>query len=282
MVRRTSVRRTVRRGVNRVLLYLAIIAICLISVFPYLWMVLVSLKEKVLVYQPDIWFFKPILENYVSVFQTRDLGSYMVNSAIVAVGNCTIALLAGSFTAYSMARHRFKSKEKLYFFFTFVRILPAVASVIPIYVLAALLGVLDTHWLLIIVYLLFNIPFTVLMMRGFFEEIPVEIEEAARVDGCTTVQALRRVVIPMAMPGLVATAIFCIINAWNEFTYAMMLTTYRASTTPTIVQMFKTVTGIVWGEMSAVGTVSTLPVILFAMLVQKQMVRGLSFGAVKG
>lgn len=282
MTRQTNAARTVRKGLRRTLLYLAILTICLFSVFPYLMMVLVSVKEKVLVYQPNVWFFQPILDNYRTVFQNRGLGSYLINSAIVAVGNAAVSLVAGSLTAYSMARHRFRGKEKLYFFFTFVRILPAVASVIPLYVLAALLGVLDTHWLLIVVYLLFNIPFTVLMMRGFFEEIPVEIEEAALVDGCTTLQALRHVIVPMAMPGLCATAIFCIINSWNEFTYAMMLTTYKASTTPTIVQMFKTVTGIVWGEMSAVGTVSTLPVIIFAMLVQKQMVRGLSFGAVKG
>lgn len=280
--KRLRARRQTIKGVKRTLLYLAIIMVCLISIFPYLWMVLVSFKEKVLVYQPEVWFFRPVVENYISVFQNRGLGSYLINSGIVAACNCAVSLVLGSLTAYSLARHRFKNKERVSFFFTFIRILPAVASVIPIYIIAAVLKVLDTHALLIIVYMLFNVPFTVLMMRGFFEEIPYEIEEAALVDGCTTLQALRLVIVPIAMPGLCATAIFCIINAWNEFTYAMMLTTYKASTTPTIVQMFKTVTGIVWGEMSAVGTVSTLPVIVFAMLVQKQMVRGLSFGAVKG
>lgn len=146
---------------------------------------------------------------------------------------------------------------------------------IPAFVIAGTLGVL------IVVYLLFNVPFTVLMMRGFFEEISWDIEEAAMIDGCSMPQVLCRIVIPLAMPGIVATAIFCIINAWNEFLYAMLLTTFKASTVPTIVQMFKTVTGVIWGEMSAVGTVSTLPVLVFAILVQKHMVRGLSFGAVK-
>lgn len=273
--------RSKKKRIGRIFLMLAIICMCILSIFPYFWMVLVSLKERVLVYQPEVWFFIPTFENYKTIFQIHDLGTYMVNSAIVAVANCVISLVLGSLTAYSLARHSFRRKESFSFFMTFIRILPAVASVIPIFVIAASLQVLDTHGLLIVVYMLFNIPFTVLMMRGFFEEIPREVEEAAMIDGCSTVQALRRVVIPLAMPGIVATAIFCIINAWNEFVYAMQLTTFSASTVPTIVQLFKTVTGVVWGEMSAVGTISTLPVLIFAMLVQKQMVRGLSFGAVK-
>lgn len=272
----------IKKKISRVLLYAAIIAICFIAIFPYLFMVLVSLKEKVLVYKPEVIFFKPTFENFVNVFKTRDLGSYLINSAVIASLNCVISLGLGSLTAYALARYEFRNKEKYALFLTFIRILPAVASVIPIYVIAAAMKILDTHGLLITVYLLFNIPFTVLMMRGFFEEIPAEVEEAARVDGCTTLQTLRKIVIPLAKPGLVATAIFCVINSWNEFLYAMLLTTYKASTTPTIVQMFKTISGVIWGEMSAVGTVATLPVLIFAMFVQKHMVRGLSFGAIKG
>lgn len=275
-------RRKIKKKLSRSLLYIAVIMICVIAVFPYLWMVLVSMKERVLVYDPGVIFFKPTFENYKNVFQTRNLSDYMINSVIVALANCVISLVLGSMAAYALARYEFKNKEKYAMFLTFVRILPAVASVIPVYVIAAALGVIDTHGILITVYLLFNIPFTVLMMRGFFEEIPVELEDAARVDGCTRLQVLWKIVIPLAKPGLVATAIFCLINAWNEFLYAMLLTIYRASTIPTIVQMFKTVSGVIWGEMSAVGTVATLPVLIFAMLVQKHMVRGLSFGAVKG
>jgi multiple sugar transport system permease protein len=266
----------------RWLRYFAILCVCLFSVGPYLWMVIVSLKNKVQIYQPGQWFFAPTIQNYIAVFESRGLLGYMKNSAIIAACNCAVAMVLGSMTAYALARYRFKRRETCSFFLLFVRMLPAVASVIPLYVLASLLGVYDTHALLITVYLLFNIPFTVLMMRGFFEEIPREIEEAAMVDGCTTLKALRKIVIPMAMPGIIATAIFCIINAWNEFTYAMMLTTFRASTTPTIVQMFITVTGTAWGEMAAVGTIATLPVMVFAILVQKHMVRGISFGAIKG
>lgn len=273
--------RTKRKLYVKVLLYFAVILVSFISIFPYLWMVLVSVKERILVYQPQVFFFVPSFDNFVAVFRNHNLDSYMINSAIIAACNCILSLIFGSLTAYSLARHHFKNKERISFFLLFIRILPAVASVIPLFVIAATLKVLDTHFLLIIVYMVFNVPFTVLMMRGFFEEIPRDIEEAAMIDGCSMLQTLRKIVIPLAMPGLVATSIFCIINAWNEFVYAMLMTTFRASTVPTIVQMFKTVTGVVWGEMSAVGTISTLPVIVFAMLVQKQMVRGLSFGAVK-
>ena len=279
-MRRTLSRRA-RKRIGSTALFLGIVVMCLISVFPYLWMVLVSVKDKVLVYQPGTWLFKPNFENYQVIFKKHHLEAYMINSAIVAAANCLISLVLGCLTAYSLARHRFRHKEKFAFFMTFIRILPAVASVIPAFVIAASLRVLDTHGVLIVVYMLFNSPFTVLMMRGFFEEIPREVEEAAMIDGCSVPQVLLKIVIPLAMPGIVATAIFCIINAWNEFLYAMLLTTFSSSTVPTIVQMFKTVTGVVWGEMSAVGTVSTLPVLVFAILVQKHMVRGLSFGAVK-
>jgi ABC-type sugar transport system, permease component len=274
--------KAIKKGLGRTFLYLALFLICLISIFPYLWMVIVSLKEKVLVYQPGVIFFSPTFVNYVNVFKLHDLDSYMINSAIIAILNCLVSLVLGSMTAYSLARHKFRGRETTAFFLTFIKILPSVASMIPIFVIASLLKVLDTHALLITVYLLFNIPFTVLIMRGFFEEIPVELEEAALIDGCNHFQTMLKVVVPLAAPGMAATAIFCVINAWNEFTFAMLLTTYESSTVPTIVQIFKTVSGIVWGEMAAVGTVATLPVIVFAMIVQKHMVRGLSFGAVKG
>lgn len=274
-------KKPLRKRMNRIFLYLALFAVCFVSIFPYLWMVLVSVKERVLVYQPGVWFFQPTFENYKTIFQRYDLGSYMINSAIIAGCNCVISLFFGSLTAFALARYRFKGRKQFSFFMLFIRILPAVASIIPLFIIAAALQMLDTHAVLIITYLLFNIPFTVLMMQGFFEDISRDVEEAAMIDGCNSFQVLYKIVVPLAMPGIVATAIFCIINAWNEFVYAMQLTTFNASTVPTIVQMFKTVTGIVWGEMSAVGTVSTLPVLVFAMLVQKQMVRGLSFGAVK-
>jgi len=162
-----------------------------------------------------------------------------------------------------------------------LRMLPPMATVIPFFILARLTGILDTHLVLILSYMTFNIPFTIWMMRGFFEEIPREIEEAALVDGCSHWQVLIKIILPLSMTGLTATAIFCVIQSWNEFAFALFLTGVNARTLPTTVTFFLSVTGVIWGEMAAVGVVTALPVLVFAMLVQKHMIRGLTFGAVK-
>ena len=276
-------RRKIKKQVSRVLLYAAVILVCFTAIFPYLWMVLVSLKEKVFVYQPGVIFFKPTFENYINVFKTRGLGGYLINSVIIASLNCIISLFLGSLTAYALARYEFRNREKYALLLTFIRILPAVASVIPIYVVAASLRILDTHGLLITVYLLFNIPFTVLMMRGFFEEIPVEIEEAAKVDGCTSLQLLTKIVIPLAKPGLVATAIFCVINAWNEFMFGyIFISTDKYRTLTPAIMLFKGANTIDWGGLMAGSVIAVIPVTIIFLFLQKYFLAGLMSGSVKG
>lgn len=259
----------------------ALIIVALIAVFPLLYMLMVSLKSRVQTYDPGIWVFKPTFENYIAVFRERDLLHYAKNSLIVVLATTAVSLILGSLAAYGFARFSFKKKEDLAFWVLSLRMLPPMATVIPFFVLARLTGLLDTHVVLILAYLTFNIPFTIWMMRGFFEEIPRDIEEAALVDGCSHWQALIRVVLPLALPGLTATAIFCVIQSWNEFAFALFLTGVNARTLPTTVTFFLSVTGVIWGEMAAVGVVTALPVLIFAMLVQKYMIRGLTFGAVK-
>ena len=156
------------------------------------------------------------------------------------------------------------------------------AIVIPYFLMAMAARLLDTRVILIICYLLFNIPFTILMMRGFFEDIPMEIEEAGKIDGCNGLQVFKELILPLSLPGLTATAIFCLINSWNEFVFANFLTSVNAKTVPTSVMLFLSVSGTKWGEMAATGVLSSLPVILFGIIVQKYMIRGLTFGAVKG
>jgi multiple sugar transport system permease protein len=272
-----------KRGkIGKIFRRAGIIISCLFSVFPFIWMILISLKERIYTYDPSKWLFPPTLENYIKVFAERNLGLYFWNSIIVAAFSCVVSVFLGSMAAYGLARYKFRNRESLAFSLLGIRMLPAMGIVIPLFVIGTMLRITDTHLILIICYMLFNVPFATWMMRGFFEEIPKEVEEAAKVDGCTTFQTLVKVVVPLAMPGLVATSIFCVINAWNEFVYALFLTSFKAMTTPTIVQVFLSVNGIIWGEMSAVGTIATLPVLIFAMIVQKNMIRGLSFGAVKG
>lgn len=260
---------------------LALLLVAVIAVFPFVYMLIVSLKPRVLTYDPSIWIFQPTMDNYVSIFKTRNLLHFAKNSFIVVITTTLLSLALGSLAAYGFARFSFKKKEDLAFWILSLRMLPPMATVIPFFILARLTGILDTHLVLIISYMTFNIPFSIWMMRGFFEDIPREIEEAALVDGCSHWQVLTKVLLPLSVTGLTATAIFCVIQSWNEFAFALFLTGINARTLPTTVTFFLSVTGVIWGEMAAVGVVTALPVLIFAMLVQKHMIRGLTFGAVK-
>ncbi|MBO1001654.1 carbohydrate ABC transporter membrane protein 2 (CUT1 family) [Pseudogracilibacillus auburnensis] len=260
---------------------LLIILVCALCAFPLFWMLIVSLKSGVLILDPSVWFFTPTLENYQDAFFYRNILDYIKNSFIVVVITTFFSILIGGMAAYGFARFNFKKREDTAFWILSLRMLPPLATVIPFFVMAHLLKVLDTHIVLIICYMLFNIPFTIWMMRGFFEEIPEEIEEAAFIDGCSRFQVFIKIVLPLAIPGLIATGIFCIINSWNEFVFALFLTSSDAITLPTTVTLFLSISGVAWGEMSAVGVITVIPVLIFAMLVQKYMIRGLTFGGVK-
>lgn len=273
-------RKTKRRIVN-VLKGLVILAVCVVILFPFLWMVRVSFLNKVDIFEPGNFGAVMTLDNYRSIIASG-IGQYFANSFVVAVVSTLISLLLGTFAAYGFARYNWKKREDRAFWVLSQKFLPAMAVVIPYFTMASFFKLLDTRSLLVICYTTFNIPFTIWMMRGFIEDLPKELEEAAFVDGCTRLESLRRIVLPLVAPGLVATAIFCIINSWNEFVFANFLTTINAKTVPTSVMMYLSVSGVKWGEMAATGVLAVLPVMIFAISVQKHMVRGLTFGSVKG
>ena len=258
------------------------IIVCLFFIAPYLWMVLISLKPRVDIFDPGKFIFRPTMENYASIIKNAHILDYFANSAVVSVVSTFVSLVIGSFAAYGFARFNWKKRESTAFLVLSQRMLPAMAIVIPYFLMAMAARLLDTRVILIICYLLFNIPFTILMMRGFFEDIPMEIEEAGKIDGCNGLQVFKELILPLSLPGLTATAIFCLINSWNEFVFANFLTSVNAKTVPTSVMLFLSVSGTNWGEMAATGVLSSLPVILFGIIVQKYMIRGLTFGAVKG
>lgn len=274
--------RNQKKAIGRVAKGILLLLACLFFIAPYLWMILISLKPRVDIFEPGKWLFLPTLENYRAVIKDAGIGDYFLNSMVIASASTVLSLVVGSFAAYGFARFNWKSREKTAFMVLGQRMLPAMAVVIPYFLMAMAAGLLDTRVILIICYLLFNIPFTILMMRGFFEDIPVEIEEAGKIDGCGGLQVLKELILPLSLPGLTATAIFCLINSWNEFVFANFLTSIRAKTVPTSVMLFLSVSGTKWGEMAATGVMSSLPVILFGIVVQKYMIRGLTFGAVKG
>jgi multiple sugar transport system permease protein len=249
--------------------------------FPFVWMVLVSLRHRVDALQPKL-FAALTFESYRSIIADQGIFVYFKNSFIIALANTAVSLVLGTLAAYGFARFNWRKREDRAFWVLSQRFLPAMAVVIPFFLMASLAHLLDTTLLLIICYTLFNVPFTIWMMRGFIEDIPPELEEAAFVDGCTRLQALRKIVFPLVAPGMVATAIFCVINSWNEFVFANFMTSVRAKTVPTSVMMYLSVSGVKWGELAATGTLAVLPVLIFAIGVQKYMIRGLTFGAVKG
>jgi multiple sugar transport system permease protein len=272
---------------GRLLRYLAVVSATLVALAPVYWMITISLKSEVDQFAvPPRWFwFSPTLAHYREAFFARSFGQYLITSAIVAVISTMCAMLIGTLAAYALARFRFprRMNSRLSLWILSTRMFPPIVTVIPLFLMMRDVRLLNTLFSLIIVYTAFNLPFVVWMMRGFFAEVPRELEEAALVDGDSRLGALVRVVLPLVAPGLAATAVFCLIISWNEFLFALVLTqTDAAMTLPVGIAGRVTQYEIKWGVMSAAGAVAMMPILVFALAVQRYLVRGLSLGAVKG
>jgi multiple sugar transport system permease protein len=250
--------------------------------FPPIVLFLTSIKTELDALSfPPKWIFKPTLQNYVNIFKTSPFFRFLLNSVIVASANTVLSLGLGSLTAYGLARFKFRGSENISFWILSIRMMPPVAAIIPMYIIMKKVRLLDTPWALIIVYLTFNLPFVVWMMKGFFEDIPRAIEESALIDGCSEFAVFRKIALPLVAPGLAATAILIFIFSWNEFLFALILTGTRAVTLPVGIIGFMKETGINWGYMTAGGMLALVPVVIFTILVQKHLVKGLTMGALK-
>ena len=272
---------------SRALKYLLLLLSLVAALAPVYWMITISLKSEVDHFAtPPPWFnFTPTLEHYYDAFVTRPFGQYLITSAVVAVGSTMCALVLGTLAAYALARFRlpYDLDRKLSLWILSTRMFPAIVTAVPLFLMMRDLRLLDTKASLIIVYTAFNLPFVVWMMRGFFDEVPRDLEEGALVDGDSRLGALVRVVLPLVAPGLAATAVFCLIVSWNEFLFALVLTQTDASMTlPVGIAGRVTQYEIKWGVMSAAGAVAMMPILIFALAMQRYLVRGLSLGAVKG
>ncbi len=267
-------------------LRLALLALALvITLLPVYWMAITSLKTQVEVFASPPTFVpqRPTSENYVSLFANRNMGAYLLNSLIVVGASVLLALVVGSLAAYALARFRMgRLNDRLSFWVLAPRMIPPIAIVVPIFLILQQVGLLNKHLGLILVYTAFNLPFVVWMMRSFFQEVPIDLEEAAMVDGASRLSAFWHIMLPLAAPGLVATAIFAIIVTYNEFFFALTLTsTPAAATLPVGTAALIGKTQTLFGEMAAAGVVATAPIVFFALLVQRHLVRGLTMGAVK-
>lgn len=281
--RRTTRRRMIARWVKYALLIGAMIA----AVVPVYWMLTISLKTEVDQFaSPPKWFkFTPTLAHYYDAFSTRSFGRYLITSAIAAALSTACAMVLGTLAAYGLSRFRLRGQlgRRLSLWILSTRMFPPIVTAVPLFLMMRDFRLINTISSLVIVYTALNLPFVVWMMRGFFKELPRELEEAAMVDGDSRLGALVRVILPIAAPGLAATAVFCLIVSWNEFLLALALTqTDAAMTLPVGIAGRVTQYEIQWGVMSAAGVVAMLPILVFALAVQRYLVRGLSLGAVKG
>ncbi|MEU4928666.1 carbohydrate ABC transporter permease [Streptomyces yokosukanensis] len=253
----------------------------LVFFFPVLWMALTAFKQESDAYTttPQL-VFSPTLDQFRAVFASG-IGPYLANSALATVLSTLLVLALGVPAAYALSIRSVRKWRDALFFFISTKMLPVVAAIVPIYLAVRDIGALDDIGTLIVLYTAMNLPIAVWMLRSFFLEVPGEVLEAARVDGATQRQEITQVLLPMVAPGIAATALICVIFSWNEFFLALNLTSVRAATMPVFLIGFMTSEGLYWARLAAAATLACLPVLLAGWIAQKQLVRGLSMGAVK-
>jgi multiple sugar transport system permease protein len=274
-----------RRWVRPVLLWLAVVLICIFCLFPFYWLINVSLKSGADLSQADLVPPNPTLDNYSSIFENSDFTSALRNSTIVTAITTFLSLLVGSFAAYALARLRFPMKFLILAVILSITTFPPIAIAAPLFKLWTDIGLYNTYAGLIIPYLTFALPLCIYILASFFREIPKELEEAALVDGATHFQAFRKVVLPLAAPGLVTAGLLTAFFVWNEFLLAVTLTSSpNAFTVPVAVVNFQgsQLFEVPLGTISAASVVITIPLVILVIIFQKRIVAGMTAGAVKG
>ena len=265
-----------------VLHFLALLLVILVCVFPFYWMVTSSFKQQsaILASTPQ-FIFQPTLENYVNAFTKFDILKSLQNSLFVALVTVFISLVLGTPAAYAIARFEFKGKRDIWFWFISNRMLSPIVVALPFFLIARNFRLLDTTWALILIYLTFNVPIVVWICADQFRNIPKELDEAATLEGYSSLAIFFKIALPLATPALAVSAIFSFIFSWNELLYALILTRNEAKTAPVVATSFMSGYELPWGQIMATGTMVALPVIIFSMIVSRQLVRGLTAGAIK-
>ncbi len=265
--------------------YTAIVIFICVMLFPFYWQLLTSLKPAVELTHVQMWpnFATASLNNYVTIFTQNNFGRYMINSLIVAGLTTVIGITLASSASYALARLKFKGKAIVLGLILSCSMFPHIAVLSPIYIFINDLGLRNTYWGLVIPYLAFALPLSVWYLTIFFKTIPFELEEAAKIDGCTPVQALLKVIIPLAIPGTFTTAILVFIQAWNEYLLSLTINTDdNFRTIPVGITMFRGEFEMPWIENAAAIVVVTIPIACIVLLLQRRIVSGLTSGAVKG
>ena len=277
---------------GRALVYTAVVLVAAVVLAPFLWLVISSVSYRVDLTTVPLKFLPPSLnlQNYQEIFlgsATRSINSDLIvgllNSLIIAVTVTLFCLMAGSFAAYVFSRLKFRGQKVVFSFILLTQYLPLIVLIIPLYIVMGRLGLLNTLPALIIADCAFILPLVIWLMRGFFESVPRDLEEMARMDGCSRFGTFFRIIIPLSTPGLAASGIFAFIIAWNEFFSALILSsTLHSKTISVLISEFSSKVGIDYVAMASAGVVASLPPVILALVFQKYIVQGLTAGAVKG
>ncbi len=272
------------RGKSRILLWVLLAAAINLYGFPFLYLLLTSFKPPLdaIAVPPSVWPDVWTLDNYVSALTREGVPAALINSVVTAVISTVLSLVLAVPAAYAITRFRTPSGRVFIIAALVTRMVPTIAVGAPLIEVMRTLGLTDTSFGLAIAHTTISLPLSIWLMASFFEAVPDELSEAAEVDGCNRLQAMVRVVLPVVSGGLAVTAIFAFLASWNEFLFALLLTSVRAQTTPVVIANFQSQFGLDWGGMTALAAVYSVPVILLTLILQRHIVAGLTLGAVKG
>lgn len=261
--------------------HLVLIVFSFVILFPILWTIRTSFAPEVVAYEiPPRWFFKPTINNYIGVLKENNLIKYLLNSLIVSSVSTLISLPFAALAGYALAKYN-TGGTTLKFVIISSQMLPPIVLVIPIFAMFLRLNLVNTRTGLTVSYLAFNLPFLIWIMMGFFESVPSELEEAALIDGANRLKTFFRIIVPVSAPGLLSAAILSFIMCWNEFLFALILTGAKESTLPVALAALQTQRGVLIGKLSAGVVLGVSPIVLMGFFIQKYLVKGLSFGALK-
>jgi multiple sugar transport system permease protein len=278
--RRKANRRKLGEDVLRGIVIAAALLFCL---FPVYWAAVTSLKNPVDIGAiPPKWFFSPVLDHYRTMLVDWNMLVFLKSSLILSTSSTVLAVAVGTLAAYSLSRFRLRGKGTIAMDILSIRMVPPIVTAVPIFLLARRWGLYNSYALVIPLYVLFNLPLIIWVMKSFLDEIPKELDEAAMVDGASTLQTFLRVVLPIATPGLACVTILTFIFTWNEFLIANVLLAGDNRTLPVVSAFGLLARAILWGPAAATTVTIIIPVIILTLFVQRWIVRGLSFGAVKG
>lgn len=254
------------------------------SLTPIFWNILTSLKERSDIFtNPPRLFFQPTTRYYANALGARSTSVYpnLLSSLIAAAGTAVITLTIATMAAYALSRYRFRGRKQVMFFILATRLLPPISAVVPLFMMLNGLSLIDTHWALLLIYSALNVPFSIWLLKSFVDAVPKELEECAQVEGCSTVQALWHVILPLVAPGLAATAVFVFVLSWNEFVFAFIFTSVDARTLPVLISEARGDDQFFWQDMAAQSTILMLPVLMLGLYLQRYLVQGLTAGAIK-